>query len=446
MNTNLPVLAPPRLPYHPAIEERFGVDKSAWKALVESIFPSAKTPDSVVLALSYCKARKLDPFKRPVHIVGIYDSQAKEWVDTVWPGIGELRTTAFRTGLYAGRDKTEFGPTIETTFTRRDGGNLTIQHPEWAQVTVYRMMDMGQGRRERMGFPGPTVYWVETCALSKGVPNSMWQTRKFGQLDKCAEAAALRAAFPEEIGNDMTSDEMQGQTIDGVATHVPDRPAAATEDRVRDLQAETIEDAPVEPEDEWTLVDEVGEVITSSTSVGEVFDAYIERLPQSSDPAAFRFNNQDLISVIIDEGLVENAADILMETEKEMLGDDDQVSDEDDDRVVVEVEAGDDDTTSPEPEPAADPAPKENEEESSGAAMAPPTPSGMTVPLPNNRGGKPDLIGWGIEASNAIKALPTGMAADWLKANEEAMKRLALSRRTTHSALMMSLRDKGLGQ
>ena len=68
----VPALPPPRLPYHPAIEERFGVDRAMWKALVEAVFPNATSTDSVILALSYCRARKLDPFKRNVHIVPIW--------------------------------------------------------------------------------------------------------------------------------------------------------------------------------------------------------------------------------------------------------------------------------------------------------------------------------------------------------------------------------------
>ncbi len=190
---NLPVLAQPRLPYHPAIKERFNIDKADWKALVEAIFPMAQTTESVILALSYCKARKLDPFKRCVHIVPIWDSQKRCLVDTVWPGIGELRTTAHRTGHYAGRDKTEFGPMITKTW-----GSVTVEFPEWAQVTVYRNV---KNRRE--AYAGPQVYWLETFGSVKdGSPNSMWQKRPRGQLDKCAEAAALRAAFPEEVGND----------------------------------------------------------------------------------------------------------------------------------------------------------------------------------------------------------------------------------------------------
>lgn len=193
----------PRLPYHPAIEQKFGIDKSGWKALVEAVFPMAQTAESVILALSYCKARHLDPFKRCIHIVPIWDKSKSCLVDTVWPGIGELRTTAFRTKNYAGRDATVFGPEVVTAWKSEKKGDVEITHPLFAQVTVYRLVG-GQ----RVAFAGPPIYWLETFASTKdGVPNSMWQRRPRGQIDKCAEAAALRAAFPEELGDEPMSDE-----------------------------------------------------------------------------------------------------------------------------------------------------------------------------------------------------------------------------------------------
>jgi phage recombination protein Bet len=202
------VFSQPRIPFHPLIEERFGVDRAGWRALIDAVWPAAKTADAVTLALSYCKARNLDPFKRPVHIVPVWSSEQNRWVESVWPGIGELRTTAFRTGLYAGRDVTEYGPDKTENL-----GGAQITFPEWAQVTVYRLGRNG----ERMPFPGPRVYWLETYATAKRdtlAPNAMWRRRSRGQIDKCAEAAALRAAFPEEMGNDQTADEMEGQVID----------------------------------------------------------------------------------------------------------------------------------------------------------------------------------------------------------------------------------------
>jgi phage recombination protein Bet len=202
---HLPAIAAPRLPYHPMIETRFGIDKASWKALVEAVFPNASSIDSVIMVLSYCRARKLDPFKRVVHIVPIWNKDLRRMIDTVWPGIGELRTTAFRTGDYAGRSDTKFGPDIT-----KKVGSAEITFPEWAQVSVFRMV-----KGQRVEFAGPRVYWLETYATVKrddDTPNDMWQTRVRGQIDKCAEAAALRAAFPEEIGSDYIPEEVQHRT------------------------------------------------------------------------------------------------------------------------------------------------------------------------------------------------------------------------------------------
>ena len=220
------VFQPPRLPYHIALKDRFGVEPSAWKTLVEAIFPSAKSIDSVVLALSYCKARGLDVFKRPIHIVPMWDAKANGgrggYVESIWPGISELRTTAFRTGNYAGSDEAEFGPIIERTFAGRvvqyqkGGGKqwvdkqVTVKFPEWCRVTVYRDL---HGRLCK--FVGPKVIWLEAYATigNTELPNSMWQERPEGQIEKCGESAALRRAFPEEIGNELTADEMAGRRI-----------------------------------------------------------------------------------------------------------------------------------------------------------------------------------------------------------------------------------------
>lgn len=203
----LPAISGPRLPYHPLIEERFGIDRASWKALVEAIFPSATSVESVILALSYCRARKLDPFKRNVHIVPIWDKNRQCMVDTIWPGIGELRTTAFRTGEYAGRGETAFGPDRTTKV-----GAVEMTFPEWAQVTVSRIV-----KGVKVDFAGPRVYWLETYATKKhdvDTPNEMWATRPRGQIEKAAEAAALRAAFPEEIGSDYIPEEVQ-HTLSG---------------------------------------------------------------------------------------------------------------------------------------------------------------------------------------------------------------------------------------
>lgn len=206
----------PRLPYHTLVKERFNIDKGEWKVLAEAIFPSAKTLEAVVMALAYCQARKLDVFKKPVHIVPMWSTAKGAMVETVWPAISELRTTAFRTGQYVGLDATEFGPDITQTFKGRTKGRdaedveVTVTFPQWARCTVHRTL----GAVERK-FVGPKIYWLEDYSRLGGidVPNGMWAKRPSGQLEKCAEAGALRRAFPEEIGNDLTAEEMEGKVI-----------------------------------------------------------------------------------------------------------------------------------------------------------------------------------------------------------------------------------------
>jgi phage recombination protein Bet len=286
----VPALSPPRLPYHPAVEERFGIDRASWKALVEAIFPNATSVESVILALSYCRARKLDPFKRNVHIVPIWNKELGRMVDTIWPGIGELRTTAFRTGEYAGRDKTEFGPMV----TQKVG---SVEHtfPDWAQITVYRMV-----KGQRVAFAGPQVFWLETYATVKrndDTPNEMWQNRPRGQIDKCAEAAALRAAFPEEIGGDYIAEEVQ-HTSKGPVVEGRKGPAQSLDDLAERLEGKG-EPAPQpqrEPGDEsdqpaddasqlpslTTLRDE----LAAATMIGDVNNIekkYLDLLTEESD-------------------------------------------------------------------------------------------------------------------------------------------------------------------
>ena len=135
-------------------------------------------------------------------------------VETVWPGINEVQITAARTGQWAGLDTARFGPDITRVFVgraRTDSGwqdvQVEVTYPEWAEVTVYRLVN-GQ----RCPF-SETVFWEETYSRAGGdVPNAMWIRRPRGQLLKCAKAASLRAAFPEEAS--YTAEEMAGKTIE----------------------------------------------------------------------------------------------------------------------------------------------------------------------------------------------------------------------------------------
>ncbi|MCJ8334440.1 MAG: phage recombination protein Bet [Epibacterium sp.] len=176
----------------------YGITASQWKVLCDGVYPGAQSPHDIMLALGYCKARGLDPFKGTVHLVPFWNNKTKTSTTRVMMGIAELRITAHRTDSYAGRSPTVYGEMVEANYS-----GVTVRHPEYAQVTVGRML-----RGERHEYTA-VVYWEETFNTDKdGKPNSMWCKRARGQLDKCAEAAALRMAFPEEIGEQFTSDEI----------------------------------------------------------------------------------------------------------------------------------------------------------------------------------------------------------------------------------------------
>lgn len=278
----------------PDIVRERGIAPETWNAIKTSIWPDA-SDEMAITALEYCKARGLDPLKKPVHIVKTWDSRTRRMVDSIWPSIGELRTTAMRTGEFSGRDQTEFGPTAKFEW-KEEGREISIDYPEWAQVTVYRIV-----KGESRPFPGPRVYWKEAFASKKGgAPNAMWQKRPFGQLDKCAEAAALRSAFPEEIGNMNSSDEMAGQ--DTTPIPIKDEPmnaeeqpksrpkapkpggvAAATQ-KLAEKPVEQPEEPKPEPTNEKKQPEPDSEPETPEAKPDEAIDAEFEEEESEPDP------------------------------------------------------------------------------------------------------------------------------------------------------------------
>lgn len=218
-------IKPSRLPIAASIAKEFEVSSAQWRVLVEQIFPSAKSVESVMMALSYCKARSLDIYKKPVHIVPMYSTALKRMVETVWPGIAEIRTTAARTGEYAGIDAVQFGPMTKKAFVGKFKDDedkwveqtKEVEFPEWASVVVYRLV-----KGVRCPFHA-IVYWTETYASmgKSDIPNKMWEKRPRGQIGKCVEAAGLRMAFPEEVGSMYAAEEMEGRVIDHDTTDIP---------------------------------------------------------------------------------------------------------------------------------------------------------------------------------------------------------------------------------
>jgi phage recombination protein Bet len=191
------------------------IDQTTLTVLKETLYPGAKD-ESIAMVLNYCKARKLDPIKKPVHLVpmnvktgrkGQDGKDIYEWRDVVMPGIGLYRIEADRSGQYAGMSEPEFGEDITEKV-----GNTMMTYPRWCKITVKKLLN------DQIVEFTAKEYWKENYATKKRddmSPNAMWEKRAYGQLAKCTEAQALRKAFPDVVGQDYTKEEMEGK-------HFPD--------------------------------------------------------------------------------------------------------------------------------------------------------------------------------------------------------------------------------
>ncbi|MCI1437097.1 MAG: phage recombination protein Bet [Acetobacter indonesiensis] len=187
-----------------AIELHQEKERELIHILKDSLYPGA-ADDSVRMVIGYCRAASLDVMKKPVHIVPMWDNKAKIMRDVVMPGIALYRIEASRTGEYIGKSEPEFGPLITMEL-----GGVRVRFPEWCRMTVRRLV---HGRECEFT---AKEYWLENYATAKkdtDAPNTMWKKRAFGQLAKCAEAQALRMAFPEQTGGTNTDDEMEGKVL-----------------------------------------------------------------------------------------------------------------------------------------------------------------------------------------------------------------------------------------
>lgn len=190
-------------------------ERELMSVLKNSLYPGARD-ESIKLVIGYCKASGLDPMQKPVHIVPMSVStgkkdgngwDVKEMRDVVMPGIGLYRTQAARSGEYAGVSEPEFGDDITETI-----GETTITYPKWCKVVIKRQMRNGA----IVEFAAKEL-WKEnyaTKSAKSAEPNAMWKRRPYAQLAKCAEAQALRKAFPE-FGAQPTADEMEGKSFEG---------------------------------------------------------------------------------------------------------------------------------------------------------------------------------------------------------------------------------------
>ena len=158
--------------------------------LLKRTICEGSTDDELEMFLYVAGKTGLDPFMRQIHAVKRWDSKAQREVMSIQTGIDGYRLLADRTGRYAGNE--------EPAYAEGTGKN-----PISATVTVYKIV-AGQ----RCPFTA-TARWDEYKQTKKdGSPTFMWAKMPHLMLSKCAEALALRKAFPAELSGIYTNTEM----------------------------------------------------------------------------------------------------------------------------------------------------------------------------------------------------------------------------------------------
>lgn len=240
-------------------------DPSKQKLLRDTITTDLTQPE-FDLFIEVCAATGLNPFMRQIH--AIKRGSGNKAKMTIQTGIDGYRLLAQRTGQYDGQD----GP----YWCGEDGAWkdvwLSAEPPVAAKVTVYRK-DMGRGftgiaRFEE--FAQYTQEWQNGQSTGRQVLNSMWGKMPAGQTAKCAEALALRKAFPAEMSGIYTEDEM-GQADNPVRATVdpaPERAAKPTYPWSADFKA-ALADSPFEMADVYAFLD------TDRDGAGAAIDALI---------------------------------------------------------------------------------------------------------------------------------------------------------------------------
>ena len=196
--------------------------------LIKDTIARGASDDELMLFLHLAQRSGLDPFSRQIYLIERRANVNGEWKTTRQPqtGIDGLRLIADRTDRYA--------PGRQPSYTYDAAGGLVT-------ATAY-VKKFVRGEWHEIA---ATAHYDEYVQRKKdGQPNQMWAEKPHIMLAKCAEALALRRAFPAEMSGLYTADEIRSgadelpaaSAANPITGEIVDAPARATREQLSDLR------------------------------------------------------------------------------------------------------------------------------------------------------------------------------------------------------------------
>ena len=162
--------------------------------VIKSVIAKGATDAELKMFIVMAGKLGLDPLSKQIHMVKRrVKLPSGDWSDamTIVVGIDGYRLVADRTGRYC--------PGRAPTYEYDDDGRVT-------SATAYVLKLAGGAWHEVSAI----AFWDEYAqTLKDGQPTAMWAKMPRLMLAKCAEALALRRAFPAELSGVYIEDEMQ---------------------------------------------------------------------------------------------------------------------------------------------------------------------------------------------------------------------------------------------
>lgn len=158
--------------------------------MIRNTYANGANEEEFLVLLAIAKAKRLNPLLGQVHFIKRWTRDRGE----VWAaqtGIDGFRSIAEDTGLYDGQD--------EPVFEYVDGDPK--KPILLSKVKVYRK-DVSRP------FVGVAHFNEYAQRMKEGQLTKMWAEKPHIMIAKCAESLAMRKAFPQDLGDVYTSEEM----------------------------------------------------------------------------------------------------------------------------------------------------------------------------------------------------------------------------------------------